>query len=82
MNVEDLVGAKIISIERAFDEIHSLIVEKDNKHIKICGTEEYPWISYWIDKYFCPKCRIELDETINKEKHYPEYICKKCGYKE
>lgn len=85
MKPKDLIGAKIISIEESQHlgaDIQEIIVEKDNKHIIICGTEDYPWIAFYIDKRFCPKCKIQLNDTINKEKHVPEYICKKCDYKE
>ena len=75
MEVEDLVGAKIISIEKSLvfgAEIQDITVEKDNKHIKIIGTEEYPWISWYIDAYFCPtcdpNCETVMTHGINKEK--------------
>ena len=82
MNIEDLIGAKIIEIKEFDDDIQDIIVEKNNKHIKIVGTDEYPWISYYVDKCFCPNCETEIELTVNKEKHIPEYACSTCGYKE
>ena len=60
MSVQDLVGAKIINIEELYGDISAITVKKDNKHIRIVGTEDYPF----LEKGVLAKNNAEIVERI------------------
>jgi len=80
MNKNEIIGGTIIDAELSYDDISSILIKKDNYNIRLCGTDEYPFIMCYVESVICFKCGEKMAYEPSSKKHGKYgYICKKCG---